>query len=187
MANINHNTLSDPYIHESKGVSTALAGQIYVANGAGSGNWVENSRIVNGYLTFSTGSPYSIAATTTDAVINPTFTVGTNNGFTGLSSPNARIRYDGTESIAATIDARFSISQASGANKDIQLSIYKNGVELGGTRNIVTTTTAIYHLSSILGVTQLNTNDYIEVFVKASANTTVLFAGGTINISGIAV
>lgn len=186
MANINHNTLSDPYIHESKGVSTALAGQIYVANGSGSGVWVENSRIVNGYLTFSTGSPYSFAATTTDAVINPTFTIGTNNGFTGLSSPNARIRYDGTESIAATIDVRFSLSQASGSVKDIQLAIFKNGVELAGTRNIITTANAQYHLSSLVGVTQLNTNDYIEVFVKASAATTILFAGGTINISGIA-
>jgi hypothetical protein len=187
MANINHNTLSDPYIHESKGVSTALAGQIYVANGSGSGNWVENSRIVNGYLTFSTGSPYSIAATTTDAVINPTFTIGTNNGFTGLSSPNARIRYDAAESIAAIIDIRFSLSQASGSAKDIQLSVYKNSVELSGTRNIISTTNAQYHLSSLLGVTQLNTNDYIEVFVKSSANATVLFAGGSICISGIAV
>lgn len=186
MANINHNTLSDPYIHESKGVSTALAGQIYVANGSGSGTWVENNRIVNGYLTFSTGSPYSIASTTTDAVINPTFTIGVNNGFTGLSSPNARIRYDGTESINAIIDARFSLSQTSGSAKDVQLTIFKNGTELAGSRSITSTTTAQYHLISILSSTVLNTNDYIEVFIKSSASVTVLFAGGTISISGIA-
>lgn len=34
-----HVTLTDPYIHEPKGASTAPAGSAYVANGAGSGAW----------------------------------------------------------------------------------------------------------------------------------------------------
>ena len=39
MANVEHNTITDPEIHEPKGASTANAGEIYVANGAGSGVW----------------------------------------------------------------------------------------------------------------------------------------------------
>ena len=36
---IEHNTITDPDLHEPKGVSTALAGEVYIADGAGSGTW----------------------------------------------------------------------------------------------------------------------------------------------------
>lgn len=186
MANVNHNTLTDPYLHEPKGASTALAGQIYVADGAGSGAWVENSRSFNGYLSFSTGSPYNHTTTTSDTAINPSFTVGINNGFTGLSSPNARVRYDGTESINAVLDARFSIAQTSGTSKDIQMSFFKNGVEVSGSRMVASTTTTEWHLISLSSTILLETDDYIEVFIKANANVTVSFASGLLHITGIA-
>lgn len=41
MADVNHSSLTDPYLHEPKGASTATAGQIYVADGAGSGSWTD--------------------------------------------------------------------------------------------------------------------------------------------------
>lgn len=34
-----HSSLTDPNIHEPKGASTASDGQVYVANGSGSGTW----------------------------------------------------------------------------------------------------------------------------------------------------
>jgi hypothetical protein len=34
-----HNTITDPNIHEPKGVSAASVGQVYSADGAGSGSW----------------------------------------------------------------------------------------------------------------------------------------------------
>lgn len=34
-----HSTLTDPELHEPKGVSTASAGEVYVADGTGSGTW----------------------------------------------------------------------------------------------------------------------------------------------------
>lgn len=186
MANINHSTMTDPYLHEPKGISSALAGQIYVSDGSGSGDWVENNRAFNGYLTFSTSTPYAHSATTSDTVINAPFTVGVNNGFTGLSSPNARIRFDGTETINAHLDARFALKQASGTSRDVEIAFYKNGTELVGTRMINTVTSADWHLISIVGATTLATNDYIEVFVKASATATINFASGTLSITGIA-
>lgn len=39
MANVTHSTLTDPYLHEPKGVAAATDGTSYVANGAGSGAW----------------------------------------------------------------------------------------------------------------------------------------------------
>lgn len=38
-----HSTLSDPDIHEPKGASTATSGQVYIANGAGSGAWTSGA------------------------------------------------------------------------------------------------------------------------------------------------
>jgi len=46
MANVNHSALSDPYLHEPKGASTATAGDVYVADGAGSGSWKDHRRSV---------------------------------------------------------------------------------------------------------------------------------------------
>lgn len=46
MANVNHSTLTDPYLHEPKGVASANANEVYVANGSGSGVWVDNRRSV---------------------------------------------------------------------------------------------------------------------------------------------
>lgn len=46
MANVNHSTLTDPYLHEPKGVASASTGKVYVANGSGSGDWQDNRRSV---------------------------------------------------------------------------------------------------------------------------------------------
>lgn len=186
MANVNHNTLTDPYLHEPKGISTALAGQIYVADGAGSGDWVENSRIFGGYLTFSTGSPYAHSVTTSDTVLNPTFSTSVNNGFTGLSSPNARVRYDGTETINASIDASFSIQQSSGTARQVEMALYKNGTELVGSRVISTADSGAWHTIFFSFDTTLATNGYIEIFVKANSSATINFASGYLRIFGIA-
>lgn len=54
MANVNHSSLSDPYLHEPKGVAAASSGDVYVADGAGSGVWTAKQTLVeeifNGYL-----------------------------------------------------------------------------------------------------------------------------------------
>lgn len=38
---IEHANITDPNLHEPVGASTATAGQVYVADGAGSGNWIK--------------------------------------------------------------------------------------------------------------------------------------------------
>lgn len=46
MATINHASIPDGQRHEPKGISTATVGQVYVANGSGSGTW---QKAVTGY------------------------------------------------------------------------------------------------------------------------------------------
>lgn len=183
---VTHASLTDPELHEPKGVSTALAGQIYVADGSGSGDWVENSRIFGGYLTFSTSSPYAHSVTTSDTVLNPTFTSSVNNGFTGLSSPNARVRYDGVETINASLNGSFSIQQASGTLRQVQMTFYKNGSELLGSRVITSAASGEWHTISFSFDTTLSNTNYIEVFVRADASATINFASGYLRIFGIA-
>jgi len=54
MANVNHSSLTDPYLHEPKGVAAAASGEVYVSNGSGSGAWTAKETLVgetlNGYL-----------------------------------------------------------------------------------------------------------------------------------------
>ena len=49
-----HKSITDPEIHEPKGISTATEGTVYVADGAGSGDW-ENPPIV-GQAAAATGT-----------------------------------------------------------------------------------------------------------------------------------
>ena len=51
MANVNHSSLTDPLIHEPKGVASASAGKVYVANGSGSGAWTSKETLVGETLT----------------------------------------------------------------------------------------------------------------------------------------
>lgn len=44
MANVQHSTLTDPNLHEPKGISTAAADQLYRSNGSGSGTWTNANR-----------------------------------------------------------------------------------------------------------------------------------------------
>lgn len=185
MANVNHSTLTDPYLHEPKGVASAASGAVYIADGAGSGDWTQSHRHVGGFVTFSTGSPYAHSTTTSDSALNPTFTLVDNNGFTGLSSPNARIRYDGTEDISAAITFTASIQQSSGGDKQVELVIYKNGAALAGSRVIATAATGTWNQLTSAFNTTLSTNDYIEVFTKADASATINFASAYLRITGV--
>ena len=60
MSNVQHNTLTDPNLHEPKGISTASIDSIYIADGAGTGSWKQRFRKLTATLT-----PALVAANTT--------------------------------------------------------------------------------------------------------------------------
>ena len=55
MAIIAHKNLTDPEIHEPKGISTALANTTYVTNGLGSGTWQELQTVDPGLVVVPIG------------------------------------------------------------------------------------------------------------------------------------
>jgi hypothetical protein len=50
MADVQHASLTDPYLHEPKGAASANAGEVYVADGAGSGDWSARQYTVNALI-----------------------------------------------------------------------------------------------------------------------------------------
>ena len=73
MATVQHSALTDPNIHEPKGVSTAAAGKVYTANGSGSGSWLypAGHSYADMYITGSSTSQ-TLAAASAKAKLNPT-------------------------------------------------------------------------------------------------------------------
>ena len=209
MANVQHSVLTDPNLHESKGVATATNKTVYVANGAGSGVWVKLSPqsftnlstngIAGQFLSvdgsggftlvsgahgqtdfFNASTPYSLAVTASTPIkLAPTNVPSGNTTFI-TESTNGRLTYTGTHALNLTIIYTISVDQASGSNKDITLAIYKNGV-LSNAQMIATTSSG--EKDVIAGTTTVScvTNDYFEIYVDVSANTTVRVYGYQLN------
>jgi hypothetical protein len=188
MANVNHSTLTDPYLHEPKGVASAGAGAVYVANGSGSGTWKKAHSNADVYLDFDATTPaYVHSATTGFTVINPTLSTSTLNNFTVTNSPNARLTYTGTEDISANIHISISTSQSTGTNKDVEWVVYKNGASLSGAHVIRTISSGAWGSISLLGNSTLSTNDYLEVYSKISSSSNVSYASIFWTVKGLPV
>jgi len=72
MADIQHSAITDPNIHEPKGITTALNGQMYVADGGGSGDWKFTSGHAYGELFISNNSTaQALPAASGTAILNP--------------------------------------------------------------------------------------------------------------------
>ena len=72
MADIQHSAITDPNIHEPKGITTASNGQVYVADGGGSGDWKFTTGHAFGELFISGNTTtQTLAAASGTAVLNP--------------------------------------------------------------------------------------------------------------------
>jgi len=88
MADIQHSQLQDPQIHEPKGVSTAAAGSVYVADGAGSGVWTPSEDLVlpTGWgnyenSSYTSASPLALTASTRTKLTIDALGAGTNETY----------------------------------------------------------------------------------------------------------
>jgi len=167
MATVQHSVLTDPNIHEPKGVATAANGKVYVANGAGSGTWVYPSGHAYGDL-YITGSSTSqtLAAASAKSKLNPT-SAWTANGFQAvtLDASNGQI----TVAQAGVYQLDFwmvfeTAAIASGAAYNFYFSV--NGTS--GTRKMyvkkITNNVDTLH-ASLVGYSTLAANDVIAVHV----------------------
>jgi hypothetical protein len=186
MANVNHSSLTDPYLHEPKGVATAASGDIYIANGSGSGSWTPAHQHADAYLAFDATTPaYVHAATTSFTVINPTLVSSSADGFTVSNSPNARITYTGTRNLSANIHIAISTTQATGTNKNVEWQIHKNGSLLAGSHVIRTISSGSWGSVALLGNSTFETDDYLEIFSKIDSAGNVNYASIFWTVKGL--
>jgi len=195
MATVTHASLTGANLHEPKGVASASANTVYVANGGGSGSWQKiapnelegittNGTVGDfvvsdgsgGFLFASTAhgtsyfyniaSPYTLTVSGTGwQKINAT-TIANGSPQLITEGTNARLTYTGTNSVDLDIVFNVSVDQSSGSNKDIELAVYKNGVAVDGSHAIATSKSGEKLVISSHADVEMTTNDYVEVYAK---------------------
>jgi hypothetical protein len=189
MANIQHSVLTDPQIHEPKGVSTAASGKVYRANGSGSGAWVFPSGHSYGELYIDNGiTSQTLSAASAKAKLNPA-TEWTANGSANvtLSAANGEITVTepgeyqlnfwvsfNTAAIAAGAKYYFHYAvNGTASARRVVVAKYTNGTDL--------------LTCSVTGFASLADNDVVSIHVggdgtSSSTAITVLEAGFSLSL-----
>ena len=69
---IQHNIITDPDIHEPKGVASATSGKVYISNGSGSGAWEYPPGKAHAEIYISGGTTaHSLAGSSAYTILNP--------------------------------------------------------------------------------------------------------------------
>jgi hypothetical protein len=185
MVNVNHSTLTDPYLHEPKGVSTASANEVYVANGSGSGAWKTVQKYVNGYVPFDAVTPaYQHSVTTSFTPLNPTFSISEVEGWVGEASPNARLKYTSAETIVTSTNFTISFKNNSGTLRNLEIVFYKNGSVMNGGHIIASAVSGEWKQATLTDIGTFSTNDYLEIYVKSDAAFTLDVASASLTAMG---
>ena len=192
MATVQHSAITDPNIHEPKGVAAATVNKLYVSTGTGSGTWKKLSPpqlsglTTNGQagdtLTVDGSGNFVLTGTPHGSVhfydlVTP-YTLTYPSAFTKLApttiaggipsnvteSTTARLTYTGTDTVPMTVSYSVSLDQTSGADRDLILAIYKNGSATNGYA-VVTTSTGQKHNLSGVHTLNMATNDYVELYI----------------------
>lgn len=146
---IQHKDIPDGKRHEPKGASTAAANTVYVANGSGSGNWInQNALIKNGnYVTLNVSIP-DISTAGSYFVANPIL---------------GRI-----SAILVTLDNAISAADAT-------VTAEINGVAVTGSAVTVTFTGSAagsVYTSTPSGANTVTANNAIEIITDGASTTT---------------
>ena len=69
---IQHNVITDPDIHEPKGVASATSGKVYISNGSGSGAWTYPPGKAHAEIYISGGTTaHTLAGASAFTILNP--------------------------------------------------------------------------------------------------------------------
>lgn len=161
---VEHVSITDPNIHEPKGVTSATADTVYVADGSGSGAW-EQLNPYGGILYNDIAGSGTLFTSPTTYELLDMATAATH--LSQFSTNNAgRLTYigDSPRHVHAVMDASFKHS--TGAGNDITFAVYKNGglynnFESVGTANSATFQRMVLHFDAMV-----TTNDYFEIYGK---------------------
>lgn len=167
---IQHKLITGTDLHEPKGVAAASNKTVYIANGSGSGAWstlaTDSLALPKGkFYFYNTGSPYTLAHSGSTAKVAPT-TVASGYGSLVTEATTARLTYTGAATTVVKLDFDVSISQASGADRDILISVHRNGTVIAGSQVVVTSVTGDLHQAAGSCFYNAATNDYFEIYAQ---------------------
>lgn len=169
MPTVEHSTLTTTDLHEPKGIAAANANTVYIADGAGSGDWRLKP---NGYCNYSSPTGTTFTTPTTFTLIN----VGTSaKGVQREFNHNGagRLTYTGASSIGVRI-AFVVAYQNAGAAGAADFGVFKNGLpDSIFVSHEVATAGHVGHVSAVVQ-TEMNTNDYIEIYGQTSGGNLVV-------------
>lgn len=190
MSNIEHVNITDPNIHEPKGISNATSGEVYVADGAGSGTW--RSVFTYGFEDYhNNGSPINL---TSGAWVDLTNNGLGANTVTTYRLPGYNTTWDTTSNqfnwnsaglvLGDTVDIRFDVTfnintsndsiglrldLAHGDPSEYNIEIYKNQFKTTGSHRVVVWT-SIYMGNNAT----LNNPTKISAFSDSASDTALL-------------
>ena len=146
MADVEHSTLPDAELHETKGIASATAGQVLIADGAGSGTFQTAS-------TFSTQHAGIIIIDNSTIIVVPVATDSTlHTAADYVPIPATLLAQDFNKGITFDINDAFVIAEtgvyilqgwvsisSTGINNTVAWSFSKNGVFQAPTRPVIKT------------------------------------------------
>lgn len=135
MANVQHSSLTDPNLHEPKGIAAASANQLYLSNGSGSGTWTNANRFPGtgwgkytnttyvGTTTLAVSTTEVLLPFTTDDTVTqlPITYTGTTSSLMNLSSETLQFVASGDLHAVTTT---FKIYSVSGSPAYMNLILY---------------------------------------------------------------
>lgn len=135
MANVQHSSLTDPNLHEPKGIAAASANQLYLSDGSGSGTWTNANRFPGtgwgkytnttyvGTTTLAVSTTEVLLPFTTDDTVTqlPITYTGTTSSLMNLSSETLQFVASGDLHAVTTT---FKIYSVSGSPAYMNLILY---------------------------------------------------------------
>jgi hypothetical protein len=132
-------------------------------------DFIETCQTKQGSIYMSSPSSTSISVAGTYVEGNGTYTLSTSPSANEFDmNTNARLRYTGTPTINCAFWASASLEiDTAAVNKELGISIYKNGTLITGTKMVgfsPATTVNSVNIST-MGYASLSTNDYVSIYV----------------------
>jgi len=175
-----HKAIADAELHEPKGVVSASDGQIYVADGTGSGDWRHEAHSAFHYSDIGTGT--TITTPTVYTLVGPA-TTADNDPHDFTHNSLGRLTYTGTETVDVHIVSAITFKHSTGGGADCYFDIHKNGASLAGAEFVRSASSADFGSIILVGHGSLTTNDYLEVWCKVASGSITVHAMA-LNVSG---
>lgn len=185
---IQHSLITDPNLHEPKGIAAAAANKVYVSDGLGSGSWEFQPSGLYGEIYIDAGvTAQTLSAASAYAKLNPTgeWTAGEVKGLSTDAS-NGEIVLSQTGVYLLTFWIVFDTAAIAASSK-YNFKFAQNGVTNGRTLSIGKYTNGAERLTmsatGLIPVASANTD--LSIYVggdgtSSSTNITVIDAGITV-------